>query len=137
MATGVSLDNDAFTEVLLQGAQAIGTSNEGYRGAIHSWETKVNEPVPQAKNPSLQEELNKTHSVYQQRIKDTVANLKDLVAVGEELKSLYERQFEPLTFMVSHTDIKNRYDALLSKHKDYEVEVTTLENRIVELMSKS
>lgn len=135
MATGISPDLDGIRDALWQGVQQLAMGEGVYKNALSTLEAKKSEQTPQAKNPTYQEELNKTHTAYQQVIQNSIDNIKGQYMIGLELKMLFTREIDLLTISASLTDIQNRLNPLLAQHNVNEIEITRLEDRIVELVN--
>jgi hypothetical protein len=136
MVTGVSSDLDTIKDALWQGVQQLTKGDEIYQKTLQNLEAKKNEQAPQSKNPALQEELNKTHAVYQKWIEASILNTTAQRDIERELKALFERDFDPMACFNSLSEIQSRLNPLLLQHKENETQIKKLEDRIVELMDK-
>jgi hypothetical protein len=134
MTNAVSSDTDAIKDVLWQGVQQLTQGEETYQNTLRSLEAKKSEQPPHSKNPAFQEELNKTHAVYQQWIEASILNTKAQSAIEKELKALFERELDLFSLHHSLLEIQSRLNPLLLQHKTNDAEVKRLEDRIVELM---
>ena len=135
MVTGVSSDLDSMKDALYQGAAQLTKGKGIYEETLRILETKKNEPVPQAKNPTLQEELNKTHAVYKNWTEASIINTKAQLDIEQELKALFEREIDLFTFSNSLTEIRSRLNPLLEEHRKNDAEIKKLEDRISVLIS--
>jgi hypothetical protein len=133
MTTGVSSDTATFKALLWQRVQQLTKGEEVYKQTLQNLEAKKNEQAPQSKNPAFQEELNKTHAVYQKWIEASILNTKAQRAIEQGLKALFERELDLFTLHTSLTEIQSRLTPLLLQHKEYETQIKKLEARIVEL----
>jgi hypothetical protein len=60
-----------------------------YAPFIDNCKILLQNPVPTAKNPALQQELNKAHALYKKVIQDTIHTLGQLQVSSAELSRLY------------------------------------------------
>jgi hypothetical protein len=134
MATGVSSESDVIRDYLRMSVEQLAMSNKVYEDAACMLEKKIDEPVPKSKNPSLQDELTKTHAMYQKCLKESLDNIKNQYMLGIEMKLLFEREINFLTLSDSLANIQERLNPLLLQHKKNEAEIKKLESRIVELL---
>ncbi|HEY5235049.1 MAG TPA: hypothetical protein VIJ14_02625 [Rhabdochlamydiaceae bacterium] len=134
MTTAVSSDIDTIKDALWQGVQQLTKGEEIYQKTLCNLEAKRNEQAPHSKNPAFQEELNKTHAVYQKWIEASILNTKAQSAIEQELKALFERKLDLFALHNSLVEIQSRLNPLLLQHKGNEAEIKKLEDRIVELM---
>lgn len=131
----VSSDMDTIKEALWQGVQRLTRGEEIYQKTLQNLEAKKNEQAPQSTNPAFQEELNKTHAVYQSWIKASILNTKAQSAIEQELKALFEGELDLFTLHHSLTEIQSRLNPLLLQHQENETQIKKLEDRITELMA--
>ena len=99
--------------------------------------TKLSESTPKASNPICQNELEKIHSIYKKVIEASLPNIQNqidtITVLGQVMQtSATEKQGD---FSGTLADLNRQFDALQATHKVYEKQITTLENRIVELIS--
>ena len=134
MATGIPSD---IKDALWDGVQQLMMGKEVYDKTLQNLEAKKGESTPQAKNASFQDELKKTHDVYKQTIRRSIENIKAQYAIGQELKGLFERAKDLQELGHSLTDFQIRLNPLLQQHKENASEITSLENRIVELINST
>jgi hypothetical protein len=135
MASGISSDLDGIRDALRQGFQQLAIGEDVYKNTLNTLEAKKGDSTPLAKNPSYQEELNKTHAAYLRVIQDSIDNIKAQYLIGLELEMLFQREINFLTLSASLTDIQNRLNPLLVQHKDNEAKLITLKDRIFELIN--
>ena len=126
----ISSDTDSFKEVLWEGVKQLTKGQEIYEETLRILQAKKAEPTPQSKDPSLQEELTKIHTIYLQWIEASIINTKAQCEIEQELKSLFERDFDPMAFSTSLTKIQSRLHPLLSHHQKIDAAIKQLEDRI-------
>ncbi len=126
----ISSDTDSFKEVLWEGVKQLTKGQEIYEETLRILQAKKAEPTPQSKDPSLQEELTKIHTIYLQWIEASIINTKAQCEIEQELKALFERDFDPLAFSISLTEIQSRLNPLLSQHQEIDAAIKQLEDRI-------
>lgn len=134
MTSGVSSDMATLKEALWQGVQGLTKGEEIYQKTLQNLEVKKNEQAPQSKNPAFQEELNKSHAVYQNWIKASILNTEAQRDIERELKALFERELDLFKLHNSLTEIQSRLNPLLLQHKEIETQIKKLEDRIAELI---
>lgn len=130
MTTAVS----DIKDTLWEGVQHLTKGEAIYQETLRNLEAKKNEQAPRSNNPAFQEELNKTHAVYQQWIAASILNTKAQSAIEQELKALFERELDLFSLHTSLTVIQFRLIPLTSEHKENDAQVKKLKDRIVELM---
>lgn len=133
MAIKTSLDT--ARDAIVRRIEELTTGDAVYANAIYNLCEKYGEPVPQSKNPVFQEELNRTHAIYQQWIKARVINIIAQFNIAQELKTLFRRQIDPVTITNSLTQIQSRFRPLLQEFRVQEDRIKRLEDRIQALMA--
>jgi hypothetical protein len=126
----ISSDTDSFKDVLWEGVKQLTKGQEIYEETLRILQSKKAEPIPQSKDPSLQEELTKIHTIYLQWIESSIVNTKAQCQIEQELKDLFERDFDPMAFSTSLTKIQSRLNPLLSQHQEIDAAIKQLEDRI-------
>jgi len=135
MTSEISTDNQ-LREQLWQSVEPLTQLKEAYDKTIRSLESKKNEGVPCSKNPAFQQEVNKTHAVYMQHIEASIANLKTQNTNVERIKDLFARRDIELIELFQRLPlILHLHESLQAEHKLNEAAITSLENKIVELIS--
>ncbi|HEX4839189.1 MAG TPA: hypothetical protein VFU89_01965, partial [Rhabdochlamydiaceae bacterium] len=109
---------DQVREFLWNTVEPFTQQKEGCDKFIHILESKKNEGVPCSKNPAFQDEVNKTHAIYIQRIETSTTNLKAQNGNVERIKELFARPDDEFIELVQSLPlIIHLHESLQAEHK--------------------
>jgi len=127
---------DQIRDLLWNTVEPLTQLKDVYDKNIRSLESKRNEGVPRSNNHAFQDEVNKIHAIYMQHIEASIINLKAQNDNAKRIKKLFARPDDEFIELAQSLPlIIHLHESLQAEHKLNEAAITSLENKVVELIS--